>query len=491
MQSVDANETALGSESPELGAATAAEGSSIEESTEIVEPGTVDEVDATNTTPGAEEPGDAELPMPQPATEPPVNSQQFCALGALDAQSRVIPKIAKPELLAPYLDPAFGSRVIRITGNDYGAVSKPVYSTMQAWNADESLLLLYNTGINGAEHVLHDGQTYEFRQKLDIAPVDIEEIFWSHSEPDVLFYVSSRSAYYAQLIKYSISTDEKESLHDFSNYCGSDLPTNGGDVQMQSLDDDLFGFRCRDGDGHYNMLSYRVSTDEVTISPLGGGTGWSEWSAPIPAPSGDRFWFQGTTLAMDLFTMEQILDMSNFYEHSNVGRTADGDDALYQTSFSPSPNGCDGDDWHGVGHLVEHNLESGKCRSIISQAQGYPYTTSSTHVSAQAYLAPSLVTVSSIGSDEQLTYFDNDTLAPALLSEVYLADTSKVTNHVCRLAHHRSFGKRAVNGGYAPYFGEPHATISPTGTRIIFGSDWYDSGSVDSYVIELPGYQRP
>jgi len=47
-----------------------------------------------------------------------------------------------------------------------------------------------------------------------------------------------------------------------------------------------------------------------------------------------------------------------------------------------------------------------------------------------------------------------------------------------------------TNANYQPYFGEPHVTISPTGTRLLFGSDWYDSGAVDSYVIELPSHER-
>ncbi len=37
----------------------------------------------------------------------------------------------------------------------------------------------------------------------------------------------------------------------------------------------------------------------------------------------------------------------------------------------------------------------------------------------------------------------------------------------------------------AGYFGEPHPVISPSGTLVIFSSDWYDSGSVDTYVIDL------
>jgi len=68
------------------------------------------------------------------------------------------------------------------------------------------------------------------------------------------------------------------------------------------------------------------------------------------------------------------------------------------------------------------------------------------------------------------------------------ASTDPDNEVVCRLAQHRSFAKHAKKGGYPGYFGEPHATISPSGTRILFGSDWYDSGAVDAYVIELPSF---
>ena len=280
-------------------------------------------------------------------------------------------------------------------------------------------------------------------------------------------------------------------LADFSDYCGAGLPGAGNDVQMQSLNDDLFGFSCQQDDGHFLMFTFQPSTEQVISAPIGMGSRWSEWSAPVPAPSGTGLWHQGYVIDNDLQKIVLQLDMANPLEHGSIGQTSDGSDAYYQVAFNSSPNGCDGDLYKGVGHLVEHDLVTGGCRNLISEEQGYPYTSSSTHVSAQAYLRTERVAVSSIGKDSQFDYFNNGIPAPALFSEVYVAQTDPDDVKVCRLAHHRSFGKSAVNGGYASYFGEPHATISPTGTRVLFGSDWYDSGSVDSYVIELPDYNRP
>ena len=68
--------------------------------------------------------------------------------------------------------------------------------------------------------------------------------------------------------------------------------------------------------------------------------------------------------------------------------------------------------------------------------------------------------------------------------ELVLADTAP-GGKVCRVAHHRSHGKDGPKG----YWAEPHAVPSPSGPRILFGSDWGGGASVDAYVVELPAYQ--
>jgi len=409
-----------------------------------------------------------------------------------DSERVLIPAVGKPPYRKYFKDPAFGARVIRITNSEFGEVNKPPYSTTQAWNADESLMILYRGGKGNGYHVLHDGHTYEPLKKFDFVPSDLEEVFWSHSDPDAFFYVSKYSRDFGDFKKYSIRAGKAKTIANFKKICGvKGLPIGGGDVHMQAMNDDDFGFRCRKDDGKYVAFNYKISTGETNVIDIGKGTKYKDWTAPMPGPSGDRWILQGDVLSKDLKTVEHKLDMAKAWEHSNIGLTHDGQDALYQVVFDPSPKGCDGDLWQGVGHLVEHNMETGACRPIINEVQGYPYTTSSTHASARAYLRPGWVAMSSIGYEDQFRFFSNKRKAPALLSEIYLADTDPDHRVTCRLAHHRSFGKMAKKGDYPPYFGEPHATSSPTGTRIVFGSDWYDSGSVDSYVIELPGYKRP
>jgi len=69
--------------------------------------------------------------------------------------------------------------------------------------------------------------------------------------------------------------------------------------------------------------------------------------------------------------------------------------------------------------------------------------------------------------------------------ELVIARAVSGNIEVCRIGHHRS------DEDQFDYWGEPHAVISPSGTRVLFGSDWSgqeDGASVDSYVVELPAH---
>jgi hypothetical protein len=426
---------------------------------------------------------------------PPAAS--LCALTEPDMGEYVVapmPLSAAGELPlplgVPVLDPTFGSPITRITNNPPGSSSftRHVYSTMQPWNSDESLLLMYHNDGATIEHRLYDGMTYEFIRSLDIQPSDLEEIFWSYHHPETFFYLPKSGIYRGFLVAHNALTGSEEPVGDFRSICEPGAPTAGNDIQMHSLDNDLFGFRCGSGTDQ-TMISYRRSTNEIQSASLGDDTDWYPWIAAIPSTSGTAFYLNGQMLSQELTPNNLILDMNSFFEHSSLGTTAAGSSALFQVSFSASPNGCNVDSNDGVGQIIMHDLETGECRGLVTSDQGYPYPHSGTHVSATSYKQPGWVVASSIGNANQLqTYVATNSggaAAPTLLNEIYIANSDPSNPKVCRLAHHRSFGSRSVNGSYTKYFGEPHPVLSPSGTRVLFASDWYDSGSVNAYVIDL------
>ncbi len=399
-----------------------------------------------------------------------------------------VPRINKPAFASAFKDPAFGARVIRISDTKNGEVVKPQYSTIQSWNADESRLLLYHTGGLDSDngHHLYDGETYQHQGKLDIDAKDIEEVYWHTTNPEILFYISAYFKYSGQFIRYNITTGKKEVLAQFDSFCGQDeYPVSGNDVQMPALGDDLFGFRCTDGNGLWTGFSFQVSTGGIRSIILGDGSNYEPWYAPSPTASGKYYRLNGDILESDLKTVRYSMDMVEFHSHSSLGRLANGNDALFATAYDWAPEFCDGEAAKRVGSLVVIDIEEKTCNVVVGNFNGYGYPGSGTHVSAVAYKKPGWVLMSTIGYG-QFEFHSNSMPAPILFSEIYLVNTDTKNQKVCRVAHHRSYGKQAENTQYNSYMGEPHATISPSGTRIVFGSDWYNSGSVDTYVVELP-----
>lgn len=416
-----------------------------------------------------------------------VDDQSNLCQGLVSHNRKVlIERIKKPPFDRYVNDVAFGTRLIRISDSDPSEVHKPLYSSIQAWNADESLLILRRVKPWKSDYVLLDGQNYRFIRALDLLPSDERQLLWSHTDPDILYYVSKEREYEGWFVRFNVRSNERRRVRDFGSLCTESVPDSGLNAQMQSLDNDLFGFRCETAYGP-SMLSYRMSTNNLAKAQSGGSVQWSSDYAPMPAPSGQRMEMQGRVVSPQLDQVIHKLDQAVFSERGSLGLTFDGADALFQTVFDVSPQGCDGSEHKGVAHLTEFNLENGQCRAVISQSQGWPYTTTGTDVSAVSRHRPGWVALSSVGYD-QFEFLAGSREAPALTSEIYLVNTDPANTQLCRLAHHRSYAKAALNANYPPQLGEPQVTISPSGTRILFGSDWYDSGSVDSYVIELPGF---
>ena len=62
-----------------------------------------------------------------------------------DKANHPMTTLAKPALLQAVVDPQFGTTIRRISNAGTGHVVKPMYSTIPAWNADESYIILYHT----------------------------------------------------------------------------------------------------------------------------------------------------------------------------------------------------------------------------------------------------------------------------------------------------------------------------------------------------------
>jgi len=414
-----------------------------------------------------------------PTTESNVGTG-LCRDLVVDRDPHPMTLLDKPNHLQAITDPAFGTTIRRITDIEATvtgaqAVIKPMYNTVQAWNADESRLLLYQRGVG---HQLFDGITYQYIRNLDIFPADLEEVFWDFDDPTILYYVEPYAINAEnpgqRLIRYNVITDTQEVVRSFANICGADSVEGGNDIQMMSWDSDVIGLRCT-SEPEALLFGYRMSSDTVTpIISSAQSERFDPWTAPQAAPSGERFFLNDTVLDWNM-NIVQTLNMES-PEHATLGQFRDGTDGLFTVAFAEGPAGrC------GPGSLIAHNLTTGSCRTLVGEETGYPYPPSDTHMAALSHQNPGWIAVSGIGV---ANWGQTDEAGQEVLDNELLLVDSAPGGQVCRVGHHRSFG----DGGEFGYWSEPHVVISPSGTRLLFGSDWQGGSSVDTYVVELDGF---
>jgi hypothetical protein len=415
-------------------------------------------------------------PSPPEATATPVGPSpgggvDLCAGLVQDLAAHPMTPLAAPAVGQSVVDPEFRTRIRRVTAvprsEGENAVIKPVYSTVQAWNADETLLLLWH---RGKGHELYDGHTYRLIRPLPlVSPTDLEQVLWDPVDPDVLYYPSNYNAV-PNLMRYRVSRNESVVAKHF-DFCPSGdwgrLLSLGSDPMYLSWGPGarVVGLSC----GETKFL-YDLTNDRVL-----GRTRVDTRVTAQPGASGRVAWFFDSRVydIMDLRLLRTI-PLGDPSSHSSLGLSGtSGHDTLNSVVFDPPPGGSEAAD---VGTLVSFDLQTGARKVVIGFATGYPYPPSGTHVSALAHRRPGWVGVSAVGNPAGRGVLDQ---------ELLLANVD--TGTVCRVGHHRSFAREGAWG----YWAEPHVVISPTGTRLLFGSDWGNGAAVDTYVVELPSYRAP
>jgi hypothetical protein len=384
-----------------------------------------------------------------------LNPIDLCDGLITDREPHPMTPLTKPALGEAVTDAEFGTtlrRISEVSGGDGSPAIRPLYSTVAAWNADESRLILLD--VEGGTHRLYDGKTYASMGPLDISPADVEQVYWHTSDPDILFYVHG-----VAFVRYHVATKKKEVLTEFG-FCDENA-SGGSDPMFTSFDSKRIGLHCGD-----QVFIYDIAENKV----LGRQT-LDENPAQV-APSGTLAFRSDAGHVTDLdLKVLRTLDLKEPWGHASMGRWPTGEDTWNGQVFDEGPNGND-----DIGSLVTWDLTRGDSKVIIGPKTGYPYPPDG-HISAMAWKRPGWVFVSTFG----------DTSGAGLLDmEMLIANT--VSGKVCRVGRHRSWGKANQKLG-EPYWAEPHTVPSPSGTRAVFASDWGNGSTVDTYVLELPAYR--
>ncbi|MGA2298108.1 MAG: T9SS type A sorting domain-containing protein [FCB group bacterium] len=385
------------------------------------------------------------------------------------------PNIPKPQKGVPYTDPKFGTRITRITDartNGYpGEV--PQYSKRQAWNSDESLMLIF-TG--SGEVLLYNGQTYEFIKTLDY--LGGEDVFWHPTNPDIIYY-----SWYNTLRQYNNSTGEDVGLHTFNDYtfantCGEgNLSDDGrywafaGVVYNDSTQISTFK----------DIVVYDIINDSI-VSKMALPDSLSDFDWVSISPLGNYVVIDYASLDTGRYKGVEVYDRNLHFlwqkplgfGHSDVGTDSKGNEILVLSFYDSVSN---------ESYITKYNLSDGAETRLINHAW-YEYD----HISCRNTANKGWCLVSTYDGEGRLT---DDSLTWTPFEDEIFEVNLDTAGLVRRLAHHHSrrFSPSTPNSDSSMYFAEPHATISRTGTRVLFASNWRQNieqdSSVDAYIIDM------
>ncbi len=369
----------------------------------------------------------------------------------LGAEPVLRQEMANPPVGEFVTDPSFGSTIVRLTDAEAGEAVVPIAAEPSAWNVDETNLLLYRTGGESIGHELYrfdPSGKVQLVTSLDIAPADIEQVYWSRVDPDILYYVDG-----IDLVAYNVADDSSTILMSFE---GCEQVDSGSAPVPQSADDNRWGFRCLNGDA-VEVMTYDRASGAVQREPAGDIT-----QAPHPVDTGDGYLVERSDRVDLVDAQLRVVRTVPNLEPENIASVMqiDGEEFVVGPVY----------DGVVAGTAVAASLSNPDAEpvAIVGPDSGYPYPPSGTHRGGTGQLdEPSLaVAVTATGGDGQQTVLDG---------EIVAIDVASST--AARLAHHRASSSSA--------FSLPVVSMSPSGRYIVFASDW-GGDATNTYLVYRP-----
>ncbi|MEK7483672.1 MAG: hypothetical protein AABZ60_04975 [Planctomycetota bacterium] len=381
----------------------------------------------------------------------------------------------KPKQGVSFQDPVFKTALLRLTDAQTmkypGLV--PDYSKRQAWNCDETLLML-RTG-EGSVIVL-DGKTYQLKKVLP--EVGGEDVFWHPTNPSLLYYNPDRTLYL-----YNIEEERAEPVYTFLEYTFANTRGEGN--------------LSRDGKYYavvgqfYDETRQEVFFRDFLLLDILSRKILQKLSLPKNLESFD--WIsvssKGNYIVVDYADTElgpfhgiEVYDTQfrRIWQkplgagHSDLGMDENGDEILVMDIYNADTNST---------FLKKFRLADGEETTLLEFSYLFD-----AHISCQNEVHLGWCFVSTFDYVGRLT--DSPETWLPFEDEIFalkLDGTQKVT----RLAHHHSrrYSPQTPDSDQSVYFAEPHATINRQGNRLLFGSNWRqnikESISIDTYLLQF------
>jgi len=340
----------------------------------------------------------------------------------------------------------------------------------QAWNNNETYLLLI-TG--DGRTFIFDGNSYQLIKELP--QVGGDDIFWDPNNPNKLIFPLDNTLY-----SYNIATDKLEIIKTFSSYA---LINTRGEGNL-SNDGRYYAFLGQI-DNPYNpykdIVVYDLQQNSV-IATLALPTNLENFDWVSISPKGNYVVVDyatentGRFQGVEVYTrnMQFLWQKPLGYGHSDLAIDENGDEVLIMDSYDPIKN-CNS--------IKKFKLSDGTETSLLDYSWQFD-----SHISTRHFNNDGWILISTFDGPARLT---DDSLSWLPFEDEIFFLKMNGSQLVKRIAHHRSkrFSPITPDPDNSCYWAEPHATISPSGTRILSGSNWrmnvHLDESVDAYIIDL------
>ncbi len=405
-----------------------------------------------------------------------------------------------------YTDPVFSTRIRRISIpqtliGQVGVGLVPAHSSVQAWNADGSKLML--SAATGTIHIFSGTAYTLFRSVANNngstanpgVSYDSESAFkWDNGDPDVIWYTSG-----CKLLQYHVGTDRSTLVKDFCPLTIDGIAMTNNKLRMGdncdfSSNNNRVAFRIvAPGAGNIiGVAAYDIGTDsilgamnfqqggdtQVPGSPQGGVP-----AAVCMSPSGNNIvidWnlslaqsptFHGYQVFNNNFTGKRQAGNGDHSGTLDVGFLGDGSEAFVAQINQAVP-----DDDRTLNAVRFNDLSMVNSVRPNGSFNGGAMSASMRCQQLRGWAIMSSFTSPPNGSNP------DPSAAQPMQDEIFAAKLDG-SNEFRRIAHHQSI--------VTDSFAEPHATPNRDCTKIVFGSTWRTSAGANpdshfAYVIELP-----
>ncbi len=394
-------------------------------------------------------------------------------------------KPVKPVKGKSIIDQVFNTCITRV--NDYKnepqrGFARNDYSRRQAFNANETLILVYAK--DGYWH-LYDAKTFQYIRTLSLGGADVEPQ-WHPGKPNILYKFPQNGG--LVIMTQNVFTDEVNTVTDFTklnSIHGHSGMTSIKDIWptaariwtksegSPSADARYWGLQFETNDFEsLGAITYDLQTNSITgifdFEKDGNNVGRPDHISMSPSgkyvvPS---WYVQGCsnihsgTTSKPCGLMAYTRDFSLGYslavrgEHSDIALDSLGNDIVVMPNYVS-------------GYVEMYNLET---KDTVKLWRIYKNSSATAmHISAKAYNKPGWVLISTYATNGLPQWWTNKIMAVQLKKhpKVYLISNT--------------FNEDAG------YWTEPHAVVNRDFTKLLFNSNWGSGDEdIDVYSISLP-----